>query len=99
MHELIVDEAIEFVAVRHDGELTDGEELRALFWSACEVRVRRAREGRYDLVRAGWRRAEQAALERLQAPAEDDPLVATLAREERAMLADCRAPGSIRTPD
>jgi hypothetical protein len=88
VHELIVDEAIEFAAVRHDGELADGEELRALFWSACEVRVRRAREGRYDLVRAGWRRAEQAALERLQAPAEDDPLVATLAREERAMLAD-----------
>ena len=48
VHELIVDEAIEFVAVRHDGELADGDELRALFWSACEVRVRRAREGRYD---------------------------------------------------
>jgi hypothetical protein len=69
-------------------EPTDAEELRALFWSACEVRVRRAREGRYDTVRAGWRRAEEAALERLQAPADDDPLVATLAREERAMLAE-----------
>src|SRR4051794_16535684 len=88
VQELIVDEAIEFASVGHAHQLADAEELRAVFWSACEVRVRRAREGRYDTVRAGWRRAEVAALERLQAPADDDPLVATLAREERQMLAE-----------
>jgi hypothetical protein len=88
VHELIVDEAIEFVALRHEPALDDPDELRALFWSACETRVRRAREGRYDTVRAGFKRADVTALERLQAPAADDPLTATLAREERAMLAE-----------
>ena len=58
VQELIVDEAIEFASLEHDGESPAATSSRALFWSACEVRVRRAREGRYDTVRAGWQRAD-----------------------------------------
>ncbi len=87
VQELIVDEAIEFAALEHGQEIGSGDELAALFWSACDVRVRRAAEGRYDTVRAGWRRADVTLLERLEGGA-DDPLVATLEREERAIVAD-----------
>ena len=87
VQELIVDEAIEFAALEHGGEIGSGDELAALFWSACDVRVRRAAEGRYDTVRAGWQRADTTLLERLEGGA-DDPLVATLEREERAIVAD-----------
>jgi hypothetical protein len=88
VHELIVDESIEFAALGHSNEVATVDELAALFWSACDVRVRRAGEGRYDTVRAGWRRADEALLERLESGARDDPLVATLEREERTILAD-----------
>ena len=73
VQELIVDEAIEFAALEHGGEIGSGDELAALFWSACDVRVRRAAEGRYDTVRAGWRAADITLLERLEGGA-DDPL-------------------------
>ena len=87
VQELIVDEAIEFAALEHGGDIGSGDELAALFWSACDVRVRRAAEGRYDTVRAGWRREDITLLERLEGGA-DDPLLATLEREERAIVAD-----------
>ena len=87
VHELIVDEAIEFAALEHGQDIGSGDELAALFWSACDVRVRRAAEGRYDTVRAGWRREDITLLERLEGGA-DDPLLVTLEREERAIVAD-----------
>ena len=96
VQELIVDEAIEFAALEHRDAIGSGDELAALFWSACDVRVRRAHEGRYDTVRAGWRRADLTLLERLEAGAADDPLLATLEREERAVVADVLRALSVR---
>src|SRR5262245_27611680 len=79
VQQLIVDESIEWAALRHDGRVTSEGELTALFWSACARRVKRAREGRYDTVRAGYQRVDAAALDRLPADATGgDPLLATL---------------------
>ena len=44
VHELIVDEAIEYVAVRHDGELADGDRAqRAVLERVRDPRQARAR--------------------------------------------------------
>ena len=51
-----------------------------MFWDAADKRVKRAREGRYDMVRAGYQRADLAALDELGVHATPEDL--TLARAE-----------------
>src|SRR5215210_6504337 len=87
--ELIVDEAIEYASLEHSGPVAAPDQLSALFWGACANRVKRAREGRYDTVRAGYRRDDDKnALQSLVAAGVDEPLAAALAREERELLAE-----------
>jgi hypothetical protein len=65
MRAWIVDDAIEFASVSYEPAITSQPELERVFWDAAAKRVARAREGRYDLVRAGYQRADLAALEQL----------------------------------
>jgi len=86
--ELIVDEAIEYASLEHTGPVAAPDQLSALFWGACANRVKRAHEGRYDTVRAGYQRADaESALESLVAAGADEPLAAALRREEQELLA------------
>ena len=86
--ELIVDEAIEYTSLEHTEPIARIDQLTALFWGACANRVKRAAEGRYDTVRAGWRRDDDSALDTLVAAGADEPLAAALRREERELLAE-----------
>ena len=87
--ELIIDEAIEYASLEHTDPITGTDQLSALFWGACANRVKRAHEGRYDTVRAGYRRDDDNnALQSLVAGGVDEPLAAALAREERELLAE-----------
>jgi hypothetical protein len=87
--ELIVDEAIEYTSLEHTDPIARTDQLSALFWGACANRVKRAAEGRYDTVRAGWRRdANDSALDALIAAGADEPLAAALQQEERELLAE-----------
>jgi DNA-binding CsgD family transcriptional regulator len=80
VRELILDEAITFAAVHYDHPITSPQQLEAIVWDACAKRVRRAREGRYDTLRAGWGRASDAALEHVAAG--EDPESRVLRRDE-----------------
>jgi hypothetical protein len=80
VRELIIDEAITFAALEYEPTVSRVEELERVVWDACAKRVRRAREGRYSLVRAGWARADAAALDHV--PAGEDPVARVLRREE-----------------
>jgi hypothetical protein len=87
--ELIVDEAIEYASLEHTDPIAGADQLSALFWGACANRVKRAHEGRYDTVRAGYRRDDDdSALQSLVAAGVDEPLAAALQREEREWLAE-----------
>jgi hypothetical protein len=87
--ELIVDEAIEYTSLEHTDPIVRTDQLSALFWGACANRVKRAAEGRYDTVRAGWRRDDDdSALDTLIAAGADEPLAAALEQEERELLAE-----------
>jgi hypothetical protein len=87
--ELIVDEAIEYTSLEHTDPIAQTDQLSALFWGACANRVKRAAEGRYDTVRAGWRRDDDdSALDTLIAAGADEPLAAALEQEERELLAE-----------
>ena len=61
--ELIVDDAIEFASLHHDQDVPTARDLEVVFWSACVTRVRRAHEGRYDLVRGRFTSAGADALD------------------------------------
>jgi hypothetical protein len=63
VHEQIIDDAITFAAVENQVEIHHAEDLLKLFWDAVEKRVKRAREGRYALVRARYERVDVAALD------------------------------------
>jgi hypothetical protein len=59
LHEWVVDEAIDWLVTENDGGvIRDNSDLEKAFWKVADVRVRRAHEGRYDLVRAGWARVD-----------------------------------------
>ena len=76
VREQIVDDAIQFAALEHDDPIADRAELDRIFWDAACKRVLRAGEGRYSTVRAGYARADIAALESLadHASVEDEVL-------------------------
>lgn len=65
VREQIVDDAIQFAALEHDDPIADRADLDRIFWDAACKRVLRAGEGRYATVRAGYARADVAALESL----------------------------------
>ncbi|RKQ92961.1 hypothetical protein C8N24_2818 [Solirubrobacter pauli] len=80
LRELVVDDAIEFAALRYEPPVRSQIELERVFWDAAHKRVDRAREGRYDTIRAGFHRADLAALDSLSIDA--TPEDAVLARAE-----------------
>lgn len=82
VRELIVDEAIGYVALDHRGPLASEADLERLFWGACAKRVRRALYQRaYDTVRGRWRPATAEALDRVaDGP---DPAAEVVRREEQ----------------
>lgn len=81
--ELIVDDAIEFAALHHDQDVPSARDLEVVFWSACVTRVRRAHEGRYELVRGRYTSAGADALDTI--PANDDPAAVLEADQDRAL--------------
>ena len=89
MRELIVDDAIEFAALRHDAPLSAPRDLERVVWDAIVKRVRRAHEGRYDTVRAGHQRAAPAELEALVS--DSDPAATVERRAELALVREFAA--------
>lgn len=81
--ELIVDDAIEFAALHHREDVPTARDLEVVFWSACITRVRRAHEGRYDLVRGRFTSAGADALDTIST--NDDPSSHVEGDEERAL--------------
>lgn len=81
--ELIVDDAIEFASLHHDQHVPTARDLEVVFWSACITRVRRAHEGRYELVRGRFTSAGADALDSI--PTNDDPAAQLQADQERAL--------------
>src|SRR4051812_18886754 len=63
VREQIVDEAITVAAVRYEKAIHNADELARVFWDAVKKRVVRVQTGRYATVRAGFTRADLAALE------------------------------------
>src|SRR5215211_5501335 len=62
---LVVDEAIEYVALRYAKPIHSPQELERVFWTACGHRVLDAARGRGRLVRNGYQRADESVLESL----------------------------------
>ena len=63
VREDIVAAAISHVVMDHPRPIHNREELERTLWAACAHRVRRALEGRYDLVRGRFHRASAEALD------------------------------------
>src|SRR3954454_18815804 len=78
--EQVVDDVIFEVAVQYRREITSAAELSRVFWDVAQKRVERALEGRYDVVRAHFSRADLAALETIGD--HDTPERLTLERAE-----------------
>jgi hypothetical protein len=87
--EFAVDDAISYVAVDHTRPLNSVLELERTFWASCALRVRRALEGRYETLRAGWTRAPASALEHVAAG--EDPQSEVLRRDEIKTLLEFAA--------
>src|SRR4051812_15733879 len=85
VREQIVVDAIVFAALAHDKPIADRGDLERVFWDAAKKRVKRAGEGRYAMIRAGYARVDLAALDALAdgASVEDEVL---LRAEARAVL-------------
>src|SRR3954471_11222736 len=60
---MVVDDAILFAATDYDGASGSQRARERVFWAASDKRVKRACEGRYDMLRAGYQRADLAALD------------------------------------
>ena len=89
VREDIVAAAITHVVMDHPRPIRNREELERTLWAACAHRVRRAHEGRYDLVRGRFHRASAAALDTVAD--EHTPEETTLARENLAHALDFAA--------
>src|SRR4051812_11315553 len=63
VREEIVAAAITHVVMDHPRPIHSREELERTLWAACAHRVRRAHEGRYDLVRGRFHRASAEVLD------------------------------------
>jgi hypothetical protein len=89
VREDIVAAAITHVVMDHPRPIHNREELERTLWAACAHRVRRAHEGRYDLVRGRFHRASAAVLD---AVADDQtPEDTVLERESLAHALDFAA--------
>lgn len=83
--EWVLDEAILFTAFEHGKPVSTQADLDAVLWSACSVRVKRARSGRFNLVRGQhFTQVDAAALD--DVPADEDPEAAALACVELETL-------------
>jgi hypothetical protein len=89
-YEWIVDDAIDFLVTENeDGVIRGMDDLEKAFWKAAHLRVHRAWEGRYDLVRAGWTRV---GVDGLEVPDEaESPEDAAISSFERGVLEEFRA--------
>src|SRR6478609_2750213 len=63
VHEQIIDDSITFTAVRHKKPIESADDLMRVFWHAVELRVKQARDGRHELVRARYEQVDMGALE------------------------------------
>ena len=57
-HELVVDEAIDYMVTEYAKPIVDQEFLERAFWATVSFRVKRVHEGRGATVRAGWQRVD-----------------------------------------
>src|SRR4051794_11797879 len=75
LRELVVDDAIEFTALRHGTPVPSAEDLENVFWDAALKRAQQAADGRHDTVRAGYTRADPDSLDELADHGEDPAAV------------------------
>ena len=88
-HELVVDEAIDFLVTEYANPIADEATLERAFWAAAALRVRRVHEGRGEIVRAGWRRVD---VDEIDLPAPDgDPISNVVRQVERGALVEFAA--------
>jgi hypothetical protein len=84
IRELVVDDAIEFTALRHDTPVPSAQDLERVFWDAALKRAQQAADGRHDTVRAGYTRADPDELDELSDQRMGDPARLVEARVEVA---------------
>jgi hypothetical protein len=89
VRELIVDDSIEFAALRYEYPVTSTHELERAFWDACAKRTRRGLERRYDTVRGQFTRADEHAIETLVG--DHDPVAELERAQERALAREFAA--------
>jgi hypothetical protein len=89
VREDIVVAAITHVVMDHPRPIHNRDELERTLWAACAHRVRRAHEGRYDLVRGRFQRASADVLDTVADG--DTPEDAALERENLAHALDFAA--------
>ena len=89
VREDIVAAAITHIVMDHPRPIHSRDELERTLWAACAHRVRRAHEGRYDLVRGRFHRASAAVLDSVAD--EQTPEQTALERENLAHALDFAA--------
>ncbi len=89
VRELIVDDSIEFAALRYEYPVTCTHELERAFWDACAKRTRRGLERRYDTVRGQFTRADEHAIDTLVG--DHDPVAELERAQERALAREFAA--------
>jgi hypothetical protein len=87
--ELVVDDAIAYTVMEHPEPLWTPDEVERVFWTACEIRVKRTLDGRHNTVRNGWQRVGEAAL--VDAVDGADPVAAAEESEERRLVIEFAA--------
>jgi hypothetical protein len=69
--ELVIDDAIAYTVLEHPEPLDTPAQLERVFWTACEIYVKRTLEGRNNTVRGRYARVSDDALTDTPDPAED----------------------------
>jgi hypothetical protein len=88
-HEIVIDEAIDFMVTAYTKPILDRQALDRAFWATAAFRVKRVHEGRAATVRAGWGRVDIDAID-LAAP-DGDPATRLVRAVERAALLEFAA--------
>jgi hypothetical protein len=88
--ELVIDDAITYTVIDHSEPLGTSEEVERVFWSACEIYVKRTLEGRNNTVRGRFARVSDDAL--TDAPADGkDPSAIVEDTEARKLVVEFAA--------
>jgi hypothetical protein len=62
--ELVVDDAIAYTVMEHHEPLRSPDEVERVFWTACEIRVKRTLDGRHSMIRNGLAEGRRGRPER-----------------------------------